>query len=215
MWWWGVLVGRCAGQVGTVGRALCALECRMNGGWCEWVLDVARSGRAEGAAGERPLAPVDVPSSPPACHVPAACLRDQPPGPPSSARSVAYGVIAGLVSYVAIHTPFWVVDAVKKRWFPQDEGEDSPRFNRMQRRCAPGRGEAPDRWSRRGGGGGVLPVHSCACQHGKGLPTRRPVPTGAARVVWEGGAAHRRRVPGAEPVACAARRALLSPLPRL
>ena len=130
----------------------------MNGGWCEWVLDVARSGRAEGAAGERPLAPVDVPSSPPACHVPAACLRDQPPGPPSSARSVAYGVIAGLVSYVAIHTPFWVVDAVKKRWFPQDEGEDSPRFNRMQRRCAPGRGEAPDRWSRRGGGAG-----SCLC----------------------------------------------------
>ncbi|PSC75740.1 Adenine guanine permease AZG1 [Micractinium conductrix] len=54
--------------------------------------------------------------------------------------SVAYGVIAGLVSYVAIHTPFWVVDAVKKRWFPQDEGEDSPRFNRMQRRSKSGYG---------------------------------------------------------------------------
>lgn len=57
-----------------------------------------------------------------------------PPPPPA----VAYGVIAGLVSYVAIHLPFWLGDYVRKRWWPSGDVAASPRMQRMRRRWAAG-----------------------------------------------------------------------------
>ena len=58
-----------------------------------------------------------------------------PHGAPPPA--VAYGVIAGLISYLAIHAPFWLADFVRKRWWPTS-GLSSPRSSRARRRSKTG-----------------------------------------------------------------------------
>ncbi|KAI3428804.1 hypothetical protein D9Q98_007621 [Chlorella vulgaris] len=52
--------------------------------------------------------------------------------------SVAYGVIAGLGSYVAIHAPFWAIDYARRRWWPATDSSDSPRSQRAIRRVKTG-----------------------------------------------------------------------------
>ena len=66
----------------------------------------------------------------PAAHLPT-LFNAAPPPPPLAA--VAYGVIAGMVSYTSIHLPFWLLDKLRKRF-----GGDvaSPRAKRALRRCA-------------------------------------------------------------------------------
>ena len=49
--------------------------------------------------------------------------------------AVAYGVIAGLAAYIAIHAPFWAWDYFKKRWRGGGGGGESPRHNRRLKRC--------------------------------------------------------------------------------
>ena len=46
--------------------------------------------------------------------------------------AVAYGVIAGLSSYVALHLPFWIYDIIFKRW--RGPAPNSPRSERRTRR---------------------------------------------------------------------------------
>ncbi|PRW05836.1 Adenine guanine permease AZG1 [Chlorella sorokiniana] len=48
--------------------------------------------------------------------------------------SVAYGVIAGLASYVAIHGPFWAWDYFRKRWRGGGATAESPRHARRLKR---------------------------------------------------------------------------------
>ncbi len=51
----------------------------------------------------------------------------------SFVHAVAYGVIAGLVSYLAIHAPFWITDYIRKRFWPSSN-IGSPRSSRAMRR---------------------------------------------------------------------------------
>lgn len=68
--------------------------------------------------------------------------------------AVAYGVIAGLSSYVAIHLPFWTADYVRRRWGKGSRGEESPRHLRQKRR-----------WAAGGGGKRRAPLACVPCVH--------------------------------------------------
>lgn len=57
--------------------------------------------------------------------------------PPTHPRAVAYGVIAGLAAYIAIHAPFWMADYIHKRWRGwrgSGAGGESPRLSSRLKR---------------------------------------------------------------------------------
>ena len=92
------------------------------------------SGKCQSQMAERSdrlaLAPRFAMPRQPLTRGPRCCVRLPCPALPCPA--VAYGVIAGLVSYLAIHLPFWVADTLRRRWWPPTDGDNSPRSERRR-----------------------------------------------------------------------------------